>query len=128
MLIIGATEHEITQALNGANKRFDGNLEFKRFEHAGKTRDGRAKVNVTLTVANCRKPGGRRGHTGRRIAAACWHAHGYFIDGLPMGTEVRTTLGIVKAGITRWHDSNIGSIAVPMMYSQACDCGQAVHP
>jgi hypothetical protein len=122
MLVIGASEHDIQQALNGANKRFAGNLEFKRFDKAGITRDRREKFNVTLTVKSSREPGARRGFRGQRLACACWHAHGYFLDGLPKGTEVRTTLGVVKAGITRWHDSNIGSMMHPLKFSEACDC------
>jgi len=127
MLIIGVLdESDIRTALMNANVQFGGNLEFKRFDHAGKTRHGENKFTVTLTVKDSRKPGSRRSTSGRRIAAACWHAHGRFFDALPGTTRIVTSCGQngtlnTYPGVP-WNDFNIGSLYQPMYMSEACDC------
>ena len=125
MLIRNATYDDIIEALNQVNAEFDGNIKTKRFDHAGKTRQGGDKYNVTLSVNDSRAKGGRRGRSGRRIAAACWHAYGTFRDYLPEGTEVisNTAKGRdVEHPGDPWQDWNIGSAYYPFYYSDACDC------
>lgn len=124
MIITGATEVQIKQALADANRDFDGNLRFKRFDKVKVRRDGRPVYSVTLTVVDSRRKGSRRSSNGRRIAAACWHAYGTFIDCLPAGTEVETSAGglrKVRPG-DRWHDWNAGSIMYPVFISKLCEC------
>jgi len=125
-MIIKATELEIRKALNIANIKFDSNIMFKRFESRGHDRRGNPKFAVTLTVLDSHKPGARRGHSGQRLAAACWHAHGAFFDALPKGTRIRTAISRVpyQAG-EPWIDTDIGSIWQPLLYSDACDCGKS---
>jgi hypothetical protein len=112
----------IDAALQTANKEFAENLRFKRFESAGRTRDGRQKANVTLTVCDSKAPGSRRNYNGGRIAAACWHAHGTFMDALPANTEIRSTAGVTYPG-TRWLDWNAGSQVQFAYISELCECG-----
>lgn len=142
MLIKGAAQEQLTKALETVNKRFDGNIQFNRFSHAGHTRDGKEKFNVTLRVGNCRGKGARLGFTdrdyktgevtrkARHLIYACWHVHGYFFDALPEGTQIKTggslahpdnDQGWVKPG-DRWNDWNIGSQMVPYYASEACEC------
>lgn len=122
MLIKGAGAEEIRTALLTANGYFEDNLLFKRFEFVGLTRDGREKCRVTLTVEDSSKPGARRSYSGRRIAAACWHAHGTFFDNLPEGTEIETGGGKFRAG-DPWVDYQVGSDFRPAHASELCECG-----
>lgn len=115
-----ATISQLHEALAIVNDRFDRNIKFKRLEQTSSKR-----VNFTLTVHESSKPGGRIGHTGRRIAAACWHVHGYLFDAL---FDIDPKIYIISAGkrITKdggnWVDRNIGSMVSPLQYSHACEC------
>ena len=122
MLIIGATAHEIGDALNAASELFAGNLEFKRFEHERTRQDGREQFRVTLRVTNSREPGHTHGRQGRHTIAACWHAHGEFFDALPEGTEIRA-LGRVTHPGNPWVDIDVGSLIYPRYMSELCHCG-----
>ena len=124
MIIIGATKAQLEAALEAANGHLHGNLRFKDIEHVKTRRDKREQFKVTLTVKDTNEIGSRRSYEGRRIPAACWHAHGVFFDNLPEGTEIRTSFfGSVsmKAG-DKWTDINIGSTYRPLMASHACNC------
>ena len=124
MHIIGATKQEIEAALETTNGYFEGNIMFKTMEYLRKSRQGKEVFTLTLTVKDSNEIGSRRSEDGRRIAAACWHAHGVFFDSLPAGTEIRTTRQgpvTIHAG-DRWQDMNIGSNYKPLMASRACNC------
>lgn len=123
MVIRGASKAQIETALETANKTFDNNLRFKTFGEIGNDRQGKPKFTVTLTVVNSRKPGSRISHMGRRISAACWHAHGVFMDSLPDSATIDTGQ---QRGINpgdAWVDWNAGSQAYPASMSSLCDCG-----
>ena len=119
MLVRNATRDDIIEALNKVNAEFDGNIKTKRFDHAGKTRQGDDKWNVTLTVENSKDAGGRVSGHGRRIAAACWHVHGTFMDSLPDGTVI-VSLGRKVSPGDYWCDWRIGPGSFYM--SESCDC------
>ena len=111
--------NELQKALETINKKYDGNITFKRLDN-GKT------ITFTLTVKSSREKGARRGHQGQRVSAACWHAHGDFFDSL---FSINPDAVIVSMGtrtITKqdgnWQDRNIGSQMQPLYYSEACDC------
>jgi hypothetical protein len=88
-------------------------------------------ASLRLSVASSRGPGARRSHSGRRMAAACWHAHRDVLRELfeqyPDAT-VRTALATYKGkgGFEDWFEmtgaTNIGSIAEPLRMDEACDC------
>ena len=125
MLIRNATEKDIRDALAETNEDFDNNIRFKRLDAAGKTRAGDPKHTVTLTVHSSKESGSRRSRSGRRIAAACWHAHGTFMDALPENCEIVTTIGRgreTKRPGDPWQDANVGSDFYPLYFSEACDC------
>ena len=114
-----ATIPELNQALSQVNNTFEDNIRFKRIEQSG------SKVLFTLTVVNSRLPGGRLSHTGRRIAAACWHVHGHFFDCLfkiNPGAWVKSLDKTITKNAGNWQDWQIGSQARPVMYSDACEC------
>ena len=115
-----ATKEQLERALAHVNKSFDNNITWKREPHAISSK----RNGFTLTVKDSSKPGGRRSHTGRRVAAACWHVHGEFFeflfeDGVNFIQAGRT---VMKDNRDNWMDWNIGSIAQPMYYSEACEC------
>lgn len=126
MIARNTTPAELHAALAKANKAYDGNLTFKTFEPQGRG------VNFTLTVKSSKGKGGRRGHTGRRIAACCWHGHFSVMDELfklnPHAKIIscRATYD-GKADFERKFeatgDANIGSMMVPLRFRDACDCG-----
>lgn len=88
-------------------------------------------ASLRLSVRSSRGPGARRSHSGRRMAAACWHAHrdvlAELFNQVPDAT-VRTALATYRGrdGFLDWFEltgaTNIGSIAEPMRMDEACDC------
>lgn len=115
-----ATIEQLNRALDFVNKSFENNIEFKRLEPINSRR-----VNFTLTVKSSFKPGARRGFSGKRVRAACWHVHGYFFEYLFLNFEnIKVIAGnkVMRSNSDNWQNWNIGSIASPLMYSQACDC------
>lgn len=118
-----ASIETVQEALARVNRQYEGNIEFKHIGKAGR------QVDFTLTVRSSRGPGGRRGHSGRRIAAACWHVHGHLFEAIleldPEAKIVSSMATITRHG-GNWQDRNIGSMVSPLYYSEACDCGY--HP
>jgi len=114
-------DHDLLCALALVNQRYKENIWFKSFTSK---RNG---VDFTLSVKDSRAPGHRRGRSGRRIAAACWHVHGHFFEALlHLVPEASIRSSMLKVKIDKnggnWQDKNIGSIAKPLLYSEACDC------
>ncbi len=126
MLVRNATYEDICRALDKTNVDFDGNIKFKRCDYSGQTKQDRAKFTATLTVFDSSGPGGRRNREGRKIAAACWHVHGRFMDHLPDHVEVVVTTMpcryIFRPGDT-WQDWNI-TTAPNWPMSLCCECHQ----
>lgn len=118
-MITTATREQLQIALDTVNRKFADNIRFKDIRP-----DGR-RIRFTLTVNDSKKPGSRIGNNGRRIAAACWHVHGYFFESLwqqkPDCLIIAGPLRMTSAA-DNWQDSNIGSYARPMMHSEACHC------
>lgn len=119
-----ADSTQMNQALSKVNERYQGNIAFERFEPNGRS------VVFTLRVKSSREPGARRSFQGRRMAKACWHAHGHFFEAL---LAINPEVVIISKGgpgstvdkySGNWSDCNIGSQCQPLMFSQACDCGE----
>ena len=73
----------------------------------------------------------RKSHTGRRIAAVCYHGHYAFMEALfqQVPTAVIVSSMMRYDGVEDfWYNAahagsrNVGSIAVPMSYDEACYC------
>ncbi len=114
-----ATQSQMESVLAEVNRKYDGNVKWKRFEQNG------SGVHFTLTVNDSKRKGARRSHSGRRIAAACWHVHGDFFDALfeiAPDAYVRSLGNRIDASQGNWQDRNIGSQMYPMMHSEACEC------
>jgi hypothetical protein len=145
-------KEDILAALDEVNKRFSDNIRIKDMRMLRKhTRIGAGEVwAVTLTVQRTsikivdnEKP--RRVHIetlpgvkigrgpfseGRRLAAACWHAHGYFIDALPRdciilsGTRTFDGKPNMRRPGESWKDFPVGSTYYPVNASQCCNCAE----
>jgi hypothetical protein len=115
-----ANINQLNESLQAVNEKFDNNIRFKRLEQKTKN-----TVIFTLTVNNSKKPGSRRSAEGRRIAAACWHVHGYFFEYLFLKYDnIKISAGplTMRSNADNWQDRNIGSIMYPQMFSDACNC------
>jgi len=115
-----ATIKQLNEALNFVNKQFDDNIKFKTLEQFSKNR-----VSFTLTVKDSSKLGAKRSAEGRRIAAACWHVHGYLFKYLfSTYPDIKiSTLGkTMYSNSDNWQDQNVGSNFRPEMFSEACEC------
>ena len=125
MKIYSTTTEDIRKALARVNKRFDDNICFK----SGPTFFNRTgtSFNVTLTVLDSGGPGSRRGFQRRkdgkrrRLSAACWHVHGYFMYYLNRHAEI-VSLGHRITPASQWRDWNAGSVFDPILMSELCDC------
>lgn len=125
-----ATINQLNEALNYVNLTFAGNIRFKDIEQISKK-----TVRFTLTVRDSKEPGHRRGFYAKegfepkRMAAACWHVHGYFFEYLFLKYEgIKITAGGHKmaSNLDNWQDRIIGSfgIARDLHFSEACDCNK----
>jgi hypothetical protein len=105
---------------------------------AGPTQHGRGgvpRVSFTLKLADERYR--RRGFTGRRIAAVCWHGHRDFMRAcFALNPDGRIKSAMADyAGADEFERlfegtgaRNIGSMVQPMLYREACDCDLANVP
>ena len=129
MLITGVGEHELFSALHRADA--SGNLTFNRIDANGHTRAGRRKWQVTLRVNDSRGRFARRGMSGRRMIAACYHAHLAFMREL-FALEPSANIFSSMATYTSASDlearkfdaanRNVGSIMYPLYHENACEC------
>jgi hypothetical protein len=115
----------LDRALSIASKAYGENLVWRR----SPDRDGKG-YSCTLTVVDSRKQGARRGRSGRRIAAACWHAYRDFIracfaEGATRVKSCRadwTSLDNFEDTYEATGDANMGSMFEPLCYADACEC------
>ena len=124
------TQSQMESALAEVNRKYDGNVIWKRFEPSG------SGFNFTLKVERSTDAGGRLGFclttkgNRRHIAAACWHVHGDFFDALfevAPQSYVRSMGRKITKDQGNWQDRNIGSQMNPFYYSEACDCADHLN-
>jgi hypothetical protein len=103
----------VAQALATVNKKYDYRLEFNRADTTGKW------FNFTIK-SKSGIPGARLSCSGRKLAFASWHAHGYLFDEIFKLSE-NAVIYSASEKITKdrgnWRDINIGSIMSPCMLS-----------
>lgn len=106
-----------------SQNHYGDNLEFKRQPE----KVGRA-VAFTLTVDRSDGPGARRSATGRRISAACWHAHRDVlraIFGVCPDARVKSAVADYR-GVEdfeeKFDDTGCTDIGDHVEYRQACEC------
>lgn len=120
---VSATQMEI--ALMRANYKYDNNLRFNRFDVNSQS------IDFTLRVQSSKGPGHRLSHSGRRMVAACWHAHRDFmraIFDIAPDAVLRSSMAVYrgKAGFEASYPDtgfrNIGSMMSPVNFKDACEC------
>ena len=127
MKIKGITEKTLRNIIDVVSlEMYDGNIKFKREpEQKGNF------LHFTVTVNKAADPGGRRSHTGRRVAAACWHVHRDIMreifDANPDAILVTAVVRYegrddFERKYRATGEQNIGSMAQPLYYINACDC------
>jgi len=115
-----ATIEQLQNSLNFVNKQFDGNIKFKTLEQISKNR-----ISFTLTVKDSKNTGHRRGyysHNGnlpKRLAAACWHVHGYFFEYLFLTYD-----NIVIYSQGKKMTSNLDNWKLAGNIENLCDCNK----
>ena len=115
----------VIHAMQATQLRYSHNLAWKRRPE----KDGN-RVKFTITVEDTSGPGGRIAPDGRRIKAACWHAHGHLFDAILAAypdAEITTQFGKITREGGNWGDRNIGSMVAPFMYSEGCRCEAAPY-
>lgn len=80
MKIYNITRQNLEQALENANKFFDGNLKFGRCDE--EWNQGRFHFKVLIRCHNSKKYGAMFSHSGRRINSASWFALKNYFDEL----------------------------------------------
>lgn len=130
------SNQDMSKALNIINKKYDGNIEFNRFEQKGNI------IFATLKVKNANTKHGTV--KGRKLnqsfmmykkgirsnGSACWHVHGDFFETLlkvqPKAIIQTAFSNVYKDNngviVGNWQDKNIGSIMHPVNYSECCEC------
>jgi len=123
MIAVGVTREDLERALHETTQKYDGNVVWRREPEP--LNKGGTRWRFTLTVKDSAGPGARIGHSGRRVKAACWHAHGDFFEAL-FKLKPNAVVKAVKRTVTKdrnWQDWNIGSAFRPLYFSEACECG-----
>lgn len=130
MKIRNVTEKEIRAAVHAVAGIYSWNVQaLEVVAVSAAARKGmRGTFRVRLGVKSSRHPGARRSHSGRRIAAACWHAFGHFFDALPQGALIDGNVGEkARESGAPWVDRQIGPQCAPVMMSETCDCAEDGH-
>jgi hypothetical protein len=109
-----ASNLTLIAALNNVNKAHNYQLSFNRFEKKGKY--------YFFTIKSPSKvSGARTSYSGRNLAKASWHAHGFIFDEIfKIEPEAIVYSGLSKITIEygNWVDIQIGFRMNPMMYSE----------
>lgn len=129
MIIRNATAAQLYEAVDLTSKDYNSNVRFK---------NGPDPVNqkgtghrLTLTVHASGKMGGRRSHSGRKVAAACWHVHRDFMRHLyrlAPDAVIQSALATYRGSedfentFEATGDRNMGSAFEPCAVRNACEC------
>ena len=121
------TKNDLENALKRVNLKYEENIKFKAVESTNRFE---TSFRFTLTVKDSNATGARRGTSGRKISAACWHVHGNFFDAL---IEISAQAVIVTDWLSRkpiiidinggnWQDQKVGGLINPFYISELCEC------
>ncbi|MDD4353600.1 MAG: hypothetical protein PHN56_04025 [Candidatus Nanoarchaeia archaeon] len=108
-----ASKQTVLNAIENVNKEHGYELQLNRNDQSGKW------FNFTLKTRS-KIPGARVSYSGRNLASASWHAHGYVfgeIFKLEPDCVIWSNGKKLKSGFT-WDDTNIGSLMQPCYYSE----------
>jgi hypothetical protein len=108
-----ATQQTVETAIERINSRYGYRIELNRADQKGQYFHFTIKSKSGI-------PGARVSATGRNLAAASWHAHGYTMEEIfkiEPEAVIYSMGNRIEPGFT-WEDRNIGSWAHPVSYSQ----------
>lgn len=137
MRLIGVTETGLSLALGAVNVMYGDNVIFGRCDYVGTRRDDREEWVVTLRTRSSHGPGHGRsvrmwGRGGKRMATACWHVHGDFLDALASVSrdDAEVVFSLRESRRCRiadhgWRDVWVGNSYAGEMMSDLCECGEA---
>lgn len=127
MKVYGITEPQLQEIIQNVSQReYAGNLTWNY------TEAHRNHVSFTLRVESSKGLGHRIGHSGKRMVAACWHAHRDVMKALfKEYPNARLTSALAtyrnaddfNRSFPATGNKNIGSMMQPMFMSDACECG-----
>lgn len=123
MLAYNVTAEDLDKALATINaEKYGGNICFKR----GPEPRGNA-LSFTITVNDSSGAGAKYNQvSGRRVAAACWHAHGDLFDEIIRRVpeaRIKTAISTVTAEGGNWVDvPATGPYYGPIYASEMCHC------
>lgn len=129
MIIRQATEPQLFKAIRATSKDYGQNVRFKNGPDAINQKG--TGHRLTLTVLKSAGPGGRRSHSGRKVAAACWHVHRDFMRHLyRMAPDAIIITALARYdGAQSFEDTfedtgkrNMGSSFEPCAVRNACEC------
>ena len=108
-----ATKQDVLQAIENVNKEHGYKIELNRSDQIGKW------FNFTIKSPS-KVPGARTSATGRNLAAASWHAHGYIMDEIfnLSPDSVIVSMGVKYRKGFEWTDRNVGSYFNPVYMSE----------
>jgi hypothetical protein len=111
--------------------KFNGNVTLKSLSPIPATRRTTEGANFTLRVESSREAGARRSTSGRRLAAACWHAHRDVLraifDAAP-NARIRSAFADYdgrddfERSFPQTYHHNAGSVMMPASFGALCDC------
>lgn len=108
-----ANRSTVIEAINRVNKEQGYQIELNRDDQSGKW------FNFTLKSPSG-VPGSRYSSSGRKLACASWHAHGYIFDAI-FEIEPDAVIKSLGVDITKdegnWCDMQIGSMLSPCSMS-----------
>ena len=128
MVVKNITSKQLTEAVAELNTSYDNNI---RFNNREVLNNKGTRHRFTIRVKDSHGTGSKLGHSRningehRRTSSACWHTHGDLLDILFKindECEVRSGGKLITSDNGNWEDRNIGSMMVPMYFSEACEC------
>ena len=126
MKLYGISEKVLRSIVNIVSADYDKNIVFKKEPE----KSGNA-INFSLRILDCNKKGARRSNTGRKIPAACWHAHRDIMELIFLWNPSARLVSILAdyrgekdflESFPGTGSTNFGSIAVPIRADRACNC------
>lgn len=102
-----------------------------RHEHTYK--DGTVALRGRLLPESSRQNGARRSWSGRRVKAACWHAHRDYLralfaecpDAVIVTALARYTADTFEDVYPSTANRNVGSMLQPAYMDELCECDQS---
>lgn len=125
MLLYKVNQATLEAIIEETSKEYAGNIKLKSIATHGKG------LRFTITVKDSKNVGAKRGVSGRRISAACWHAHRDLMRNIFKANpdaRLKTMLADYKGKQdfeNKFQETgyvNVGSYFNPLEACNACEC------